>query len=71
MAARSRIWRKAGQPARGFSARASSRRKRAISASAVVPWTRTSAISRIDHARCAPSAAKLAKPWPAMALPLT
>jgi hypothetical protein len=35
-------------------------------ASPVMPWTRRSAISRIHLARCASSAAQLAKRWPAI-----
>ena len=57
----SRTCRNGGRPSIGRRAAASSRPKRAIGGSPVVPWTRTSATSRIHQARCASSAAQLAK----------
>ena len=59
------------EPARhGRKAVASSRSKRTTGGSPVVPWTRWSAISRIHQARCASSAAQLAKLRPAMSVAL-
>ena len=49
----------ARRPSRRWSAVASSRSKRTSGASPVVPCTRTSAIWRIHHSRCASNAAQL------------
>ena len=56
-----------GRPPTGFNRCASSRSKRAIGASPVVPWIRTFATSYSHLARCASNASQLAKECPAIA----
>ena len=56
-----------GRPPIGFNRCASSRSKRAIGASSVVPWIRTFATSRSHLERCASNASQLAKQCPAIA----
>ena len=68
---RSRIGRNGGRPDSGRSAAASSRANRSSGASPVVPWTRTSATSRLPRARCAALAAQLPNRGPAIALRFT